>query len=937
MTLDNTRITQYKYWGAEEMGNKLKALVLAWAVLLPAMFMVVLASSPVQGAATPTITAGWYSGTIDGSTNVASFNSIAVDSMGYVHVSYQDMTNLDLKYSTNSGGQWTATTIDGLGATGFYSSIAVDSKGFVHISYYDSTNEDLKYASNSGGSWINRTIDGAGAHVGEYSAIGVDSNGKAHIAYYDNTNQAIKYATNAGGSWVNMTVDATTNDGYSSIHLAVDKNNKVHIDYFDVEGSKIKYANNVAGNWINETVVAGDTTKFTSIAIDSSSRPYIAYRDGVSGYLKVATNDGSGWSFLTIDTSTLITWYVSLAIDSNDKLHIAYYDDNSNDLRYASNASGSWLYDVVDYFSDVGFFNSIAVDSNDKAFIAYIDATHNRLKVATNAGARWTAQDVDNGPGTGFWNNIAVDANGVIHIVYYNQTSSHLMHAYKASERAGWQIEVIDNTMNAGLPSSMVVDQHNKVHVAYYNSNAQSLKYANNVNGYWVNSTVDGTNNVGLWNAIAVDSNDKVHIAYVDSTTHKLKYANNTVGGFATSYVDVPGDAKNAGVSIALDRMGVPHIAYITTSSDLMFGTKTGALTWNTTVVDGVTEILGYWNSMAIDSHDHIHITYYDQTGLGSLKYATNTTGNWVFSAIDRDGNVGQRSVLRLDANDGLHVFYYDDTAEKGNYAVNIDGIWMKTTIEDPDSAWYGSLALDSYGRAHICYFDSTTNSLKYAVTINLPSAPTTFAAQRGNAQVNLTWLLPTNNGGATVTGYKIYKGDTISNMTLLTTVIAGTYALHDTDVTNGVTYWYSVAAVNSEGIGQKATPISVVPATLPGVPLLVQAKGVNNAVELSWNAPANGGSAIVQYRILRGTDAANLTFLVNVSAPATSYRDTSLENGVTYIYAVSAVNDVGVGPLASTVSATPVADDMTLIIIGTIAAVAIIGVAVVLMMRKKK
>jgi len=88
MTLDNTRITQYEYWGAEEMGNKLKALVLAWAVLLPAIFMVVLTGSPAQGAPTPTQTlTGWYTGTIDGSTTVANYDSIAVDLMGNVHIS----------------------------------------------------------------------------------------------------------------------------------------------------------------------------------------------------------------------------------------------------------------------------------------------------------------------------------------------------------------------------------------------------------------------------------------------------------------------------------------------------------------------------------------------------------------------------------------------------------------------------------------------------------------------------------------------------------------------------------------------------------------------------------------------------------------------------------------------------------------------------------
>ncbi len=937
MTLDNTHITQYDYWGAEEMGNKLKALVLAWAVLLPAIFMVAFVGSSVQGAAIPTpVVSGWYTGTIDSSTNVVNYDSIAVDSKGFVHISYQDASNLDLKYATNTGGSWSATTIDSAGATGFFNSIAVDGKGFAHISYYDSTDENLKYATNSGGSWVNSTIDRAGV-VGEYSTIAVDSNGKVHIAYYDYTNRALKYATNAGGIWTNITIDTTTNAGYTFIHIALDRNNKVHIGYYDSEGSKIKYASNVLGNWANETVVAGDASQFFSIATDSLSRPYIAYLGGISGQLKVVMNNGSGWSFLAIDALTSIIDQVCLAIDSNDKLHIAYYDNINKDLRYATNDSGIWVLDTVDSYNNVGVWASIAVDLNNKVSISYVDSTHNRLKIATNAGARWNIQTADNGPGAGVWNDIAVDGNGVVHIVYYNLTAGKLMHAFKASERLGWQTEIIDNAMNVGQRASIAVDQHNKVHVVYYDSNAQSLKYADNVNGVWANVTVDGSSNVGLWNAIAVDSSDKAHVAYVDSTGHTLKYANNMISGFTTSFIDTSGFVKNAGVSIALDRMGIPHVGYILTNiTDQLVQRSLNGTVWDKTVIDGSADVLGFWNSMAIDSHNRVHISYYDQT-IEALKYATNATGSWVSSVIDQDGTVGNRSVLALDLDNGLHILYSDSTANKENYLVNTQGVWMKTTIRDPDDATFGSFALDSFGRVHVSYFDATTNSLKYAVSISLPSAPTSFAAQRGNAQVNLTWQLPTNNGGATITGYKIFRGNHADNMTLLTTVIAGTYSLLDSDVANGVTYWYAVSAVSNEGIGIKTGAISAMPATLPNAPISVQAKGVNNAVELSWSAPSDGGSAIVAYRILRGMDSSNLTFLVNASASATGFKDTGLENGKTYFYAVSAVNDIGPGPSASIVSATPLADDTTLIIIGTIAVVAIIGVAIVLMMRRKK
>ena len=92
----------------------------------------------------------------------------------------------------------------GLKIVGSFTSIAIDSNGYVHISYYDCgeltggfcTKGDLKYATNASGSWKTYTIDSEG-DVGEWTSIAIDSNGKVHISYLDDTNNDLKYATNA--------------------------------------------------------------------------------------------------------------------------------------------------------------------------------------------------------------------------------------------------------------------------------------------------------------------------------------------------------------------------------------------------------------------------------------------------------------------------------------------------------------------------------------------------------------------------------------------------------------------------------------------------------------------------------------------------------------------------------------------------------------------
>lgn len=912
------------------MGNKLKAVALAWAVLLPTVLMVVVCSSPVQGASSQTTASGWFTGTLDSKTVVTNYDGIAIDAAGNLHICYQDTTSMSVKYATNKGGHWSYTTVDHVGSSGaYFASIAVDRLGAVHISYYDQLNENLKYATNKDGSWKNYTIDSVG-NVGEYTSIGIDSNNKVHISYYDYTNRALKYATNAGGSWTNTTVDYSL-DGYSFTSLAVDASNKVHISYYDFDGSKIKYATNELGSWKNETAATEDTSTFNSLALSPGGQPNIAYWGKSSGELKVASKSGSVWSSFSVDNETNTEWQVSVASDSLGHLHISYYDSYNQDLRYATNDTGTWKNDSVDTYGNVGFLNSLAIDPNGKVFIAYVDSTNDRLKLATNAGAQWTLQGVDDNSPVGVWNSIALDSSGITHIAYYD--SNHGVLKVATPFRAGWESEIVDGNPHSGLGVHMVIDQHNKAHLSYYNSDDHELKYATDASGTWVNTTVTGWTTASAWNSIAVDSNDKVHIVYVESG--KLKYANNTVGGFSTTYIDTSGDVAEAGTSIVIDAAGVPYVTYIA-DNELKLAYKTGAITWNITTIDSPTNLLAYNNSLAIDSHHHVHITYYETTGVnGELKYATNASGSWVVSTIDNTADVGRQSIIKVDGQDGLHVFYLDWTSQKGRYAVNSQGVWMKTTMREADSIGACSMVLDSIGRAHVSYFDATNSTLKYATTVTSPSAPSSFSLVRGNEIVTLTWQMPANNGGYAITGYRIYRGDAPSNMSLLTQLSAGIYTYQDSGLQNGVKLWYSVAAVNGEGRGAMASARNATPATLPGTPTDLQIKVGDRQLELSWTAPSsNGGEPIEAYNVYRGEASTNLTFIG--SSTGTSYRDTGLDNGKTYFYEVTASNAVGEGQASAVAQAAPRGIDL-LLVVGILAVIAVlVVVAIVLLMRRK-
>src|SRR5437660_2401835 len=191
------------------------------------------------------------------------------------------------------------------------------------------------------------------------------------------------------------------------------------------------------------------------------------------------------------------------------------------------------------------------------------------------------------------------------------------------------------------------------------------------------------------------------------------------------------------------------------------------------------------------------------------------------------------------------------------------------------------------------------------------PSAPQNLAATAGNAQVTLNWQAPASDGGSPITNYKIYRGVAPGTETLLTTV-GNVLTYTDGAVTNGVTYYYQVSAVNSPGEGAKSNEASATPSTPPppptppSAPTNLVATAGNAQVGLAWQAPSsNGGSPITNYRIYRGTSSNGETLLATIGNVLT-YTDTAVTNGVTYYYQVSAVNGAGEGPRSNEASATP-------------------------------
>jgi hypothetical protein len=79
---------------------------------------------------------------------------------------------------------------------------------------------------------------------------------------------------------------------------------------------------------------------------------------------------------------------------------------------------------------------------------------------------------------------------------------------------------------------------------------------------------------------------------------------------------------------------------------------------WTISTIDSAG-VVGEDTSIAIDSNNKIHVSYFDFTNQ-DLKYATNSSGSWVTSTIDSTGYVGYYTSIAVDSNNKAHISYYN-------------------------------------------------------------------------------------------------------------------------------------------------------------------------------------------------------------------------------------------------------------------------------------
>jgi hypothetical protein len=180
------------------------------------------------------------------------------------------------------------------------------------------------------------------------------------------------------------------------------------------------------------------------------------------------------------------------------------------------------------------------------------------------------------------------------------------------------------------------------------------------------------------------------------------------------------------------------------------------------------------------------------------------------------------------------------------------------------------------------------------------PGAPLGLASSSVNStSLTLTWNLPTSNGGADISDYKIeFSSNGGRAWNELVHDASAVRSFNVTGLTRAVAYQFRVSAKNSIGYGVASSVHSITTlADVPGAPTaLTKASITASGITLGWTAPTNnGGAAVSDYKVEVSRDnGSTWTTIPRAVSTSRTLSVTGLAPGTTYQVRVSAKNSAG-------------------------------------------
>ncbi len=245
-------------------------------------------------------------------------------------------------------------------------------------------------------------------------------------------------------------------------------------------------------------------------------------------------------------------------------------------------------------------------------------------------------------------------------------------------------------------------------------------------------------------------------------------------------------------------------------------------------------------NTIVNNYHAGVRLYYHISGGIiaGNVMIANN---QGIYASEYVSGFIMEKNTINESDYGGILAVRVQSTVIRGNFLYHNHGYGVQLSLSSGvlvynNSFYYNHGSTDSYDPSHTQAYDDANNLWNttsfgnfwsdwnstspyvfennkdyhpYASYIEpaVPLSPGNLVATVGDGFVNLSWSRPAGNGSSPIISYRIYR-----NGTLLVEVPASQTWYNDTSVVNGITYTYTVTAVNSAGESEKSNEVTATP-----------------------------------------------------------------------------------------------------------------------------
>jgi len=185
------------------------------------------------------------------------------------------------------------------------------------------------------------------------------------------------------------------------------------------------------------------------------------------------------------------------------------------------------------------------------------------------------------------------------------------------------------------------------------------------------------------------------------------------------------------------------------------------------------------------------------------------------------------------------------------------------------------------------------SSEMKSIVLLMVPGACNDVMITAGDSFVQLDWSPPSSDGGSPITGYVVFRGVFEDGLVELDRIGSVT-SYNDTEVENGMTYYYAVGAQNIIGRGEISQVLNATPRGPPMSPIFVRHKVRDGSVQLSWIQPADGNTVISRYLLIKRDTSIDESQEIPLDGHIIEYIDKDVVPGRTYSYSLFAINEFG-------------------------------------------